>query len=300
MVQASFSLLMASWKFPISYIVISLFTCSFARTFTITNYCPYKIWPGTLAGSGQQLPTTGFQLDSGQSLRIPSIPGWSGRIWARTGCTFDASGIGSCQTGDCGGRLECDGIGASPPASHFEITVGVADEKDFYDVSIVDGYNLPLVAEPRGVHSGCNVTGCTADVNMGCPKELQVIGSDEGEGRVVGCKSACEEFGLEQYCCSGEFANPSTCRPSFYSNIFKRACPTAYSYAFDDRTSTFTCQAYEYAIIFCPNGMKGKNDAPTALPIEECNRKTAATVSSSATLLPFPISLFLLILTMYF
>lgn len=93
----------------------------------------------------------------------------------------------------------------------------------------------------------------------GCPKELQVVGANggnegEGGGGVIACKSACEAFGLDQFCCSGEFANPTTCRPSFYSSIFKRACPRAYSYAFDDGTSTFTCKAYDYAIIFCPNG----------------------------------------------
>ncbi|KZV31908.1 thaumatin-like protein 1, partial [Dorcoceras hygrometricum] len=221
--------------------------------FTLINNCPYTIWPGTLASSGTpQLPATGFQLDSGQGIAIPSVPGWSGRIWARTGCIFDETGTGSCETGDCGGRLECDGLGATPPASLFEITLGVGEDKDFYDVSIVDGYNLPLVAAPRGVQLGCNATGCVADINMGCPKELQVIGSDE-DGGVVACRSACDAFRLDEYCCSGEYANPSTCRPSFYSGIFKRACPRAYSYAFDDGTSTFTCKALEYAIIFCPN-----------------------------------------------
>lgn len=232
------------------------FSYSFARTFTITNNCPYTIWPGTLSGAGTTpMSTTGFQLDSGQSVSISSVPGWSGRIWARTGCNFDASGIGTCQTGDCGGKLECDGSGASPPASLFEITLGTGDLKDFYDVSLVDGYNLPLVAVPRGVYGPCNATGCVSNLNMGCPKELQV---DGGEGNVVACRSACEAFGSDQYCCSGEFANPSTCRPSFYSGIFKRACPRAYSYAYDDSTSTFTCQATGYSIIFCPlNGVKG-------------------------------------------
>ena len=153
------------------FLTISFFftlSSSNSCTFTITNNCPYTIWPGTLAGSGTpQLPTTGFRLDSGQSVRIPSAPGWSGRIWARTGCTFDESGAGKCQTGDCGGRLECDGNGASPPASLFEITLGKGTDKDFYDVSIVDGYNLPLIALPRGVHDACNATGCASDINTG-------------------------------------------------------------------------------------------------------------------------------------
>ncbi|KAI9157237.1 hypothetical protein LWI28_018939 [Acer negundo] len=242
------------------------FSTSHSSTFTITNNCPYTIWPGTLAGSGTpQLPTTGFELLSGASVRIASVPGWSGRIWARTGCKFDQSGTGPCQTGDCGGRLQCDGNGATPPASLFEITIGAGNEKDFYDVSIVDGYNLPIVVQPRGVYGSagtCNATGCASDINMGCPKELQVVGGDG----VVACKSACEAFGLDQYCCSGQFANPTTCTPSFYSSIFKRACPRAYSYAFDDGTSTFTCKAYDYAIIFCPTSNGAKRSDGSQLP----------------------------------
>ncbi|XP_060963533.1 pathogenesis-related thaumatin-like protein 3.5 [Cannabis sativa] len=248
--------------------VFFTFISSYYSTFTIINNCPFTIWPGTLAGSGTpQLLTTGFRLDSGQTIRIPSIPGWSGRIWGRTGCTFDATGAGKCQTGDCGGTLECEGRGANPPTSLFEITLGHGDDKDFYDVSIVDGYNLPIVASPVGAFGVCNATGCASDINTGCPKELQVVGGEGGDGGsgVIGCKSACEAFGLDKYCCSGQFANPTTCKPSYYSTIFKNACPRAYSYAFDDGTSTFTCKAYEYSILFCPkdNGVRKPSNGLT-------------------------------------
>jgi hypothetical protein len=37
-----------------------------------------------------------------------------------------------------------------------------------------------------------------------------------------------------------------------FSRTFKAACPTAYSYAYDDATSTFTCKGEDYAIWFCP------------------------------------------------
>ncbi|KAF8097109.1 hypothetical protein N665_0294s0015 [Sinapis alba] len=251
-----------------------LFSVSYSSTFVITNNCPFTIWPGTLAGSGTQpLPTTGFRLDVGQSVSIPSVLGWSGRIWARTGCNFDANGTGKCTTGDCGGKLECAGSGADPPTSLFEITLGHGSgDKDFYDVSLVDGYNLPIVAFPTGggLVGACNATGCVADINISCPKELQVMGErDEERGGVVACKSACEAFGLDQYCCSGQFANPTTCRPSSYSTVFKRACPRAYSYAFDDGTSTFTCEASEYVIIFCPGRVKrpsSQNSDPPSPP----------------------------------
>ncbi|KAJ6376265.1 hypothetical protein OIU77_001095 [Salix suchowensis] len=246
-----------------------------------------------------QLASTGFRLDSGQSVSISSVPGWSGRIWARTGCTFDDSGNGSCQTGDCGGRLECQGSGATPPASLFEITLGTGNVKDYYDVSLVDGYNLPLVAAPVGIHGACKATGCVSDVNMGCPKELQVVGGGGGGEGVVACKSACEAFGLDQYCCGGEFANPTACRPSFYSAIFKRACPRAYSYAFDDGTSTFTCQASDYAIIFCPtaNRIETPDGVDTASVIPKPgNEETMKLVSSSNFLRPLPLMFLLFIL----
>jgi hypothetical protein len=70
-------------------------------TFTISNHCSYPIWPGTLAGSGtSQQSTTGFRLEPGQTVQLAAPVGWSRRIWARTGCVFDADGQGVCQTGD--------------------------------------------------------------------------------------------------------------------------------------------------------------------------------------------------------
>ncbi|KAK1610601.1 hypothetical protein QYE76_034274 [Lolium multiflorum] len=213
-----------------------------ATTFTISNYCAYTIWPGTLS-------TTGFELAPGQTVRLAASAGWSGRMWARTGCVFDAAGAGICQTGDCGGRMECRGAGATPPATLFEVTLGKAGGEDFYDVSLVDGYNLPVVAIPRALRGQgtCNATGCMADLNRSCPKELQV---DCGAGAIA-CRSACEAVGQDSYCCNGAYGTPAACRPTAYSSIFKTACPRAYSYAYDDSTSTFTCNADDYNIAFC-------------------------------------------------
>ncbi|KAJ4963071.1 hypothetical protein NE237_023010 [Protea cynaroides] len=287
----------------------SFFHGSFSCSFTVANNCPHTIWPGTQAGAGTpQLPTTGFELESGGKVRISAFPGWSGRIWARTGCSFDESGNGTCQTGDCGQRLECNGNGAAPPTSLFEITLGKGNDKDFYDVSIVDGYNLPLIAMPYGVYGVCNATGCVTDLNLGCPKELQVM--DEADsGGVVACKSACEAFGLDQYCCSGEFANPTTCKPSSYSTVFKQACPRVYSYAFDDGTSTFTCKAYEYTITFCPsvNGVMRTNGIsipPPAYqgrtPFYQDGIGDVVGMVSSSNILSLPMSILLLLILHFF
>ncbi|GFQ04232.1 pathogenesis-related protein 5, partial [Phtheirospermum japonicum] len=206
--------------------------------FTLQNSCSYTIWPGTLSGNGAALlGDGGFQLPPGATIQLPAPPGWSGRFWARTGCNFDAAGNGNCMTGDCGVSL-------------VEFTIGGGGEaKDFYDVSLVDGYNVALGVRPSGGSGDCQYAGCVADVNGNCPKELQVV---DGGGAVVACRSACAAFNTPEFCCTGDFATPNTCTPTRYSELFKNACPTAYSYAYDDLTSTCTCAGSDYLITFCP------------------------------------------------
>ncbi|KAG7540192.1 Thaumatin family [Arabidopsis thaliana x Arabidopsis arenosa] len=215
-------------------------------TFTLVNKCDFPVWPGILSGSGSpKLDTTGFELskDTSRTFRAPA--GWSGRFWGRTGCNFDgSSSTTSCSTGDCGsGEMECNGSGAEPPATLAEFTLGVSGSLDFYDVSLVDGYNLPMIVEGSGL---CPTTGCVTDLNQNCPTELKAKSG-------LACRSACEAFGTPEYCCSGAYGSPGTCKPSIYSQVFKSACPRSYSYAYDDATSTFTCSDADYTITFCPN-----------------------------------------------
>lgn len=71
-------------------------------------------------------------------------------------------------------------------------------------------------------------------------------------GRVIACKSACLAFNQPKYCCTGNYGTPDKCPPTKYSKIFKHQCPQAYSYAYDDKTSTFTCTGgANYLITFC-------------------------------------------------
>ncbi|XP_008788396.2 thaumatin-like protein 1 [Phoenix dactylifera] len=258
---------------PIPFVALSLFLLFLlssgllvvgGTTFTFANKCGYTVWPGILSSSGSsELETTGFELAAGGSRSFQAPTGWSGRFWARTGCTFDGDGKGSCATGDCGtGEVECKGGGAAPPATLAEFTLArPASAKDFYDVSLVDGYNLPMVVESRGGAGACAPAGCAADLNRRCPVELRI-----GEGEGEACRSACGAFGKPEFCCSGAYASPATCRPSSYSQMFKSACPKSYSYAFDDPTSTFTCSGADYTITFCPESLpsqKSSTDSPT-------------------------------------
>ncbi|KAJ6409908.1 hypothetical protein OIU84_009405 [Salix udensis] len=164
--------------------VVLLFLASYkggvlAATFTFVNKCEYTVWPGILPNAGSpSLDSTGFELPKDSSRSFIAPTGWSGRFWARTGCNFVESGVGSCSTGDCGsGQVECNGLGAAPPATLAEFTLGSGGQ-DFYDVSLVDGYNLPMVIEGSGGSGMCASTGCVSDINRQCPQELR---SGEGD-----------------------------------------------------------------------------------------------------------------------
>ncbi|KAG5048000.1 hypothetical protein JHK85_009103 [Glycine max] len=224
-------------------------------SFTLVNKCDYTVWPGILSNAGiATLPTTGFVLQTGESKTVTAPTSWGGRFWGRTLCTQDSAGKFSCLSGDCGsGKLECAGNAATPPATLAEFTLDGAGGLDFFDVSLVDGYNVPMLVAPQGGSGdNCTSTGCVGDLNSACPSELRITSVDGKQS--VACKSACEAFGSPQYCCSGAYGSPTTCKPSPYSQIFKNACPRAYSYAYDDKTSTFTCaSAAAYTITFCPS-----------------------------------------------
>ncbi|KAJ1689205.1 hypothetical protein LUZ63_013360 [Rhynchospora breviuscula] len=263
--------------FSLHSVILLLYTpFVLSATFTITNNCGYTVWPGILSGAGTAaLSITGFSLSQGESKTLDAPTNWSGRMWGRTLCTTDSTGKFTCGTGDCGsGKMECLGGNAAPPATLAEFTLDGSGGMDFYDVSLVDGYNVPMLVVPQGGGGNCTATGCLVDLNSACPTDLKVVLQTEGGGSEnVACKSACEAFGSAQYCCSGEYGNPNTCKPSGYSQFFKNACPRAYSYAYDDATSTFTCAAANYIITFCPSttSQKASGENPQAAGVPLTN-----------------------------
>ncbi|XP_035545776.1 pathogenesis-related thaumatin-like protein 3.5 [Juglans regia] len=212
-----------------------------ARIFTIINNCKETIWPGVTPGGN--FNGGGFELKQGQSMVFTAPVGWVGRIWGRTGCNFDKNGKGSCQTGACGSSLKCTASGKTP-ASLAEFTLAALD---YYDVSLVDGFNLPILITPLHGSGNCSIAGCDGDLRTQCPSELAA----KANGNVVACRSACDVFNTDEYCCRGVFGNPVTCQPTYYSKKFKSVCPTAYSYAYDDPTSIFTCSGTDYVVAFC-------------------------------------------------
>jgi len=187
-----------------------------------------------------------MKLDPGESwtLNVPAGTG-PGRVWPRTGCSFDSTGKGSCQTGDCGGVLACTSFG-QPPATLAEFTIGGGT--DFFDISLVDGFNvpmdfMPMPANGQGGQACSRGPRCAANITSQCPEKLKVPG---------GCNSACRVLKQDKYCCTGNVS--STCEPTTYSVFFVRGCPDAYSYSRDDSSSTtFSCPSgTNYQVVFCP------------------------------------------------
>lgn len=84
----------------------------------LVNHCTQSVWPGVQGTGGHPAPNRGgFHMGPMEEAFFEVPFGWSGRVWARQGCFFDQNGNGTCQTGNCGGQLHCNGLGTSPPAT---------------------------------------------------------------------------------------------------------------------------------------------------------------------------------------
>ncbi|XP_042965888.1 pathogenesis-related protein 5-like isoform X2 [Carya illinoinensis] len=219
-----------------------------AAILSFENHCSYTVWPAIISRNGPTLGDGRFSLAPGKLAQLIAEPGWSGRVWARTGCNFDASGNGKCLTGDCG-SLNCTGDGQPPITLAQIIIASGTTDNSFYDVSLVNGYNVGIGINVTSGTSDCQYAGCIDDLNGNCLPELQVVNVS---GLVVACKSACEVFNAAQFCCADDYSTPETCSPTQYSEHFKKACPNAYSYPYDDVSSRFTCSGSNYSITFCP------------------------------------------------
>ncbi|KAL9269902.1 Thaumatin-like protein [Drosera capensis] len=211
-------------SFSLILVFSLIFTISFAlTTFNITNNCPYTVWAAAIPVGG------GKRLDQGQTWTITANTGTSpGRIWARTGCNVTGPDSLSCLTGDCDGLFQCQWYGQAP-YTLAEYSLTQLDELlDYFDISLVDGFNVPLEFLP--ISDQCtNGPICSADISAHCPPEIQVPG---------GCINPLES---------------GSCGPTTYSQFFKGLCPNASSYLCDYATSKFTCfSGVNYRIVFCP------------------------------------------------
>ncbi|KAH0930777.1 hypothetical protein HID58_016504 [Brassica napus] len=143
-----------------------------SRSFTIENKCDYTIWPATYNYQGS-VDTTGFILEKGEKRTINTTSSWIGYLWGRTLCSRDSStGYFSCITGDCdSGNIECSKEGV-PPATLAEFNLASDGGNDYYDVSVINGYNVPVLVTPE--NGLCKSIGCDIDIKKTCPTELWI------------------------------------------------------------------------------------------------------------------------------
>lgn len=221
------------------------------RDFTFVNNCSETIWVGALTNQfkgGFEL-TGSCTMDSDCMNACPTITGISncssscfngsctveftgnintttadsisGRFWPMTGCSFDGSQecTGSdrcCDTGSCtisggGFGLQCNSSGDSPnTVAEFTLTSGA--NNDFYDISLIDGYNVPVEMKPAGTAANApngfdtmywcgNPGGVTSDTSLALDSSFDCkwdteFGTDcngNPDFRTVGSLQTCTE-----------------------------------------------------------------------------------------------------------
>ncbi|KAJ3415793.1 hypothetical protein HDV05_004065 [Chytridiales sp. JEL 0842] len=157
------------------------------RPFHIVNNCNFPIRVGMTGGALKKelcpavvgspecttneaglcfcgLPATPEQrnLAPKQTLKVDMVGDVSGNIYAQTGCQGDKCETGTCDTGYCKPSTGPEGA-----VSLAEFTINPnLDGTDFYDVSIIDGTNIPVSMGPLNLQGGaptgrydCGVSG---------------------------------------------------------------------------------------------------------------------------------------------
>lgn len=223
------------------------------RLMNFVNKCSQTVWVALQNNGGKPIPSpSGFTLTSGKSQNVALPYQWGGRMWGRSGCNVSGNSA-TCASGDCGGLLACNGIGGQPASLVeflFDGWAGTNATQDYYDISLVDAFNLPVAIKPNGGSGVCHAPSCSANILASCPADLQV---KDSSGKVVTCLSSCTKYQTDDTCCRGAHDTSATCPAPEGAKVFKSACPDAYSYAYDDGTSTWNCtNPSGYTITFCP------------------------------------------------
>lgn len=212
----------------------ALVCVSSAANINVKNNCAFDIAAIKLDNGGGA--PANKHVAKGQTATFTVAEKWSGRVSAR--------------------KLPCNGPqcttpeGTTNPASLAEINLKENSGKDTYDISLVDGYNLPLSIVPINPKKA----GGDPSKDCGVPKCATLPKCPAGYNvpQYGACQSQCSKTNDDKYCCRGAFADRGKCVTSKVSDATKKACPDAYSYAYDDATSTYSCKATGYTVVFCP------------------------------------------------
>ncbi|GAA0804804.1 thaumatin family protein [Spirilliplanes yamanashiensis] len=142
---------------------------------------------------------------------------WRGRFFARQRCAGEPGSTFRCVAGDCGNLADrC--LTAPSPVSLAEFNF---DPKDawapWYNVSYVDGVNLPVTIAPDGVPPATQGACAT----MGCATPMFTAGD---------CPGALSADGLV---CAQRTVAERDDGTTPYATEIKKRCPSAYSWSRD-------------------------------------------------------------------
>jgi len=189
-------------------------------TINVRNQCPITI---TACDQAQGTGVSCFVLGSGQSNLLNVGSAWpGGLIWGYPGTNRDPN----------------FGNSIKPQADLAEFSIGLSAQ-DFYDLSNVNAYNLPLEISPTQIAGGgqpnghfCGSPSCTIP-NLGgfCQSPNSLTGPPAD-----GCINK---------------DGPGTV-PTSGTIAFHNACPNAFSYS-QDNQATYACSTgSNYEVVFCP------------------------------------------------
>ncbi|KAL3677706.1 hypothetical protein R1sor_020662 [Riccia sorocarpa] len=186
----------------------------------IQNNCPFQV---TGCSQTQTQDIAQYNLAAGGSAAV-DLGG---------ACSWPAAVVYASVTGQCAVSGQPAAATDRNLANLAEFTIG-ANGQDTYDLSNVNAYTIGLAINPS--NSGCTSISCTiGDISGFCQPPNQLVTQPSSS----------------QSCINTDGTNGLG--PTDGTRQFKDACPTSYSYNFDDLTSTFTCATgTDYTVVFCP------------------------------------------------
>lgn len=223
------------------------------RCLRFLNACDQTVWAGA---SGDTVPAeafeAGIELAPGDCVAVPFRSVSGGRAWGGTDCVGET----------------CASDGASGRGTLVQFDVP-EEGGSLYNVSLVDGFNLPIELRPVGPNidedgGPCGAARCAVSVELGCPEALRRY--DE-EGAVAWCESICRacaaceacndcgDLGVDacsgcadvaEVCCGG-----MGCQSNAYTQTWESLCPDALTHA--ENEAYLGCdRVSDFDMTFCP------------------------------------------------
>lgn len=132
------------------FILLALVSIALAeRRIAFKNRCKEPIWISPLTSKNGPGLAGGIKRLAPNAQTVYSIPdsGWKGRFWPKTGCDGSSQ---NCKVGQS--VPPCPAGGCQPPAEtkiEFFYPPTGDTRTIYYDVSLVDGYTLPMEIIPN-------------------------------------------------------------------------------------------------------------------------------------------------------